>query len=371
MGTDRRPLQSRPPARWLPAVSPPRMNWFQFNLQDFAFSFLGVLFESIPFLLLGAMVSGLIEVFVPARLMTRLLPKNPAGAVALAGLLGVIFPMCECGVVPIIRRLMGKGLPVACAVTYLLAAPVVNPIVAVSTFAAFNGQRPWVVVGFRLALSYAVAVLVGLLAHRLRPEEFLQPQVLETLPGRAGRRTAFRVGALAGGGGSLVAPFTGEAATDPRGEPASLAELEAVEAELRPTLARRLLLALNRGAEDFLDVAVFVVIGAALASVFNTAIRQEAIRPLATNPWAATGVLMALAFFIAVCSTSDAFIAAALGRDFKLYAKLGFLVFGPMFDLKLVLLYSLVFRRRFVLWLGVGLFALIGLVCVRLSVLNL
>ena len=355
------------------------MDWFQFNLQDFAFSFLGVLFESIPFLLLGAMVSGLIEVFVPARLMTRLLPKNAVGAIALSGLLGAIFPMCECGVVPIIRRLMGKGLPTACAVAYMLAAPVVNPIVAVSTFAAFNGQRPWVVVGCRLALSYAVAVLVGLIVNRLRPEDFLHPQVLETLPGRAGRRTAFRLGALpvpaavgAGGGGSLMTPFSGEAATDQTtGEPVSLAELEAVEAELRPTFARRLFLALNRGAEDFLDVAVFVVIGAALASVFNTAIRQEAIRPLATNPWAATGVLMALAFFIAVCSTSDAFIAAALGRDFKLYAKLGFLVFGPMFDLKLLLLYSLVFRRRFVLWLGVGLFVLIGLICVRLSVFNL
>lgn len=348
------------------------MDWFRFNLQDFAFSFLGVLFESIPFLLLGAMVSGLIEVFIPARLMTRLLPKNPAGAIALSGLLGVVFPMCECGVVPIIRRLMGKGLPVACAVTYLLAAPVVNPIVAVSTFAAFNGQQPWTVLGFRLALSYGVAVLVGLTVNRLRPEEFLQPQVLETLPGRAGRRTAFRMGAPAAddAGPSLMTPFTGEAGINASGEPASLAELEAVEAELRPTFARRLLLALNRGAEDFLDVAVFVVIGAALASVFNTAIRQEAIRPLASNPWMATGVLMALAFFIAVCSTSDAFIAAALGRDFKLYAKLGFLVFGPMFDLKLVLLYSLVFRRRFVLWLGVGLFVLIGLICVKLSTLS-
>lgn len=357
-------------------------SWFHFNLSDFAFSFLGVLFESIPFLLLGALASGLIEVFVPARLMTRLLPKNPVGAIALSGLLGAIFPMCECGVVPVIRRLMGKGLPTACAVTYLLAAPVVNPIVAVSTLAAFSGQRPWVVVGFRLVLSYAVAVLVGWLVNRLRPEEFLRPQVLETLPGRAGRRTAFRFGALpafagvgtdAGRGtttaAALVTPFTGEAQTDAAtGEPASLAELEAVEEELRPTFGRRLLLALNRGAEDFLDVAVFVVVGAALASVFNTAIRQEAIQPLASNPWAATGALMLLAFFIAVCSTSDAFIAAALGRDFKLYAKLGFLVFGPMFDLKLLLLYSLVFRRRFVVLLGVGLFVLIGLICVRLSV---
>ena len=97
---------------------------------------------------------------------------------------------------------------------------------------------------------------------------------------------------------------------------------------------------------------------------------QTLIYPLATNPWAATGVLMLLAFVVAVCSTSDAFIAASLGV-FPFSARLAFLVFGPVFDLKLVFLYSLVFRRRFVLVLGVGLFLLIALICVRLSVLNL
>ena len=361
------------------------MNWFNFHLQDFAFAFLGVLFESIPFLLLGALISGLIEVFVPARLMTRLLPKNPVAAIALSGLLGAVFPMCECGVVPVIRRLMQKGLPVSCAITYLLSAPVVNPIVAISTYAAFKGQSPAEMTIWRLALSFVIAAVVGLIVQRLPPEQFLHPRVVETLPGRASRRTAFRMSALASaplglalaGGGSdagavALAPFSleaaggkGDGAAPPMGED----DLAAVEAELRPSFGRRLLVALQRGAEDFLDVATFVVIGAALASVFNTAIDQTRIYSLATNPWAAVGIMMALAFFLAVCSTSDAFLAATL-TIFPFSARLAFLTFGPMVDLKLMFLYGLIFRRRFVAMLAVGLFVVIGLICVRLTVLN-
>ena len=140
---------------------------------------------------------------------------------------------------------------------------------------------------------------------------------------------------------------------------------------MKPTFARRLLAALQRGTNDFLDVAVFVVIGSALASVFNTAINQRMVMdPLASNPVLSTVALMALAFLVAVCSTSDAFIAATLVK-FSVGSRLAFLVFGPVFDLKLVFLYGLVFKRRFVLALGVGLFILIAVVCTRLSVVVL
>jgi uncharacterized membrane protein YraQ (UPF0718 family) len=345
------------------------MPWFTFDPRNFAFSFLGVLFESVPFLLLGSLISGLIEVFVPARWMTSVLPRRAAPAILLSGLLGVVFPMCECGVVPVIRRLMKKGLPVSCAVTYLLASPVVNPIVAVSTYAAFRGQGAVAMLSFRLILSYLIATLVGGVVQRLRPEQFLNAKVLETLPGRA-RRTGFSIlGGLGGGGGggsALAAPFSLEATEAGSGGGVALKALDALETELRPTFARRLFAALQRGTNDFLDVAVFVVIGAALASVFNTAVNQRIIEQVATSPLASIGAMMVLAFVVAVCSTSDAFIAASF-TTFPFAARLAFLVLGPVFDLKLVFLYSLVFRRRFVLALGVGLFVLIGLICGRLS----
>src|SRR5271167_450208 len=120
------------------------MSGFSFHFQDFSYSFLSILFEGIPFLLLGSIVSGIIDSFVPAGTLAKILPKNPALAICLSGLLGGIFPMCECGSVIVVRRFIRKGLPVSAAVTYMLASPLVNPIVALSTFTAFRGQSPWV-----------------------------------------------------------------------------------------------------------------------------------------------------------------------------------------------------------------------------------
>ena len=344
------------------------MTWFHFDAPSFALSFLSVLFESVPFLLIGGLMSGIIEVFVPARWMTTFLPKRPVLAILVSGLLGIVFPMCECGVVPVIRRLMKKGLPVSCAVAYLLASPVVNPIVAVSTFVAFRRpeQHPWQTTSYRLALSYLVATTVAFVVSRLRPEQFLNQTVLDTLPGRQQRTGGFRIGSLAGS--AAAAPFSLEATEAGSGGPAALDALDALETQLRQTFARRLLAALQRGVNDFLDVTVFVVVGAALASVFNTAVDQRIIDPLAGNAPLAIGSMMALAFIVAVCSTSDAFIAATrVFEAFPFPARLAFLVFGPIFDLKLIFLYSLVFRRRFVALLGVGLFLLVGLICWKMT----
>jgi uncharacterized protein len=97
---------------------------------------------------------------------------------------------------------------------------------------------------------------------------------------------------------------------------------------------------------------------------------QEVIMPLALNDWLATFSLMVFAGILSLCSTSDAFIAATL-ISFPAVAKLAFLVFGPMFDLKLLFIYGAVFRKRFVAGLGIGLFLLIGMICVRLTILGL
>ena len=322
------------------------MNWFSFNFQDFSYSFLSILFEGIPFLLLGSLLSGMVDAFVPAKMLTRFLPKNSSVAILLSGLLGAIFPMCECGSVMVVRRLIKKGLPVACATTYMLAAPIVNPVVALSTFAAFRGQSPWVMMSLRLSLGFVISVGIGFIVRQIPIEKLLQKSILDSLPGR--RRTAFRMSA-----------------------PSSFGEdiMDGTQT-LPPKLLTRLLGAAQSAASDFLDVAFLLVIGAAIASVFNTAVDQTRILPLASSPALSTVSLMSLAFVLALCSTSDAFIAASL-VTFPFVAKLAFLVFGAMFDIKLYFLYGLVYKRRFVVGLLVGLFVVVGLICIRLSVLNL
>jgi len=175
------------------------MAWFSFHFSDFAFSFLSILFEGVPFLLLGSLISGTVEVFLPPATLARLLPRNPTAAVLLSGLMGGVFPMCECGAVVVIRRFLSKGLPPACAVTYMLAAPIVSPLVAISTFAAFRAQNPWVMTSLRLIFGYMIAVAAGLLVQRLPVSFVLQPGVLPQAPApeRTGLRFAAAVDATA------------------------------------------------------------------------------------------------------------------------------------------------------------------------------
>lgn len=299
---------------------------FRFSFPDFSLSFLSILFEGLPFLLLGTLLSGLIDQFLPARMMTRLLPRNAYAGIAVSGMLGAVFPMCECGVVPVIRRLMAKGLPVSNAITYMLAAPIVNPIVALSTYAAFQGQQPLRVTIVRLALGWLVAVIVGCVVHRLSTGAILRKAVVAEIMQPSGTTT----------GASGV-------------------------------IAMRLWRAMAVAVGDFLNMTIYFILGAAAAAVFNTAVNQSVIDPLASSDWLATASLMGLAAILCLCSTSDAFVAATF-TSFPLVAKLGFLVFGPMVDIKLLFMYSSVFRPKFLVGLVVALFVVILLICVRLDV---
>lgn len=303
--------------------------WFNFSLADFQYAFLSILLEGMPFLLGGAILSGLLEEFLPQSLMTRLLPKNPRIAVVASGFLGVLFPVCECGIVPVVRRLMSKGLPVSCGITYMLAAPIVNPLVIVSTLAAFRGQGAIEMAALRFTLGISVAIIAGWVTSFLAPASLL--------------RSGFS------------SPDVGDHHHDDNEGKSLLDRLQNAAA-----VATR----------DFLDVAVYFVIGAGAASFFSTAVNQEIILPLATHPPLAIASLMGLATVLSVCSTTDAFIAATL-TTFPMAAKLAFLVYGPMLDFKLIFLYSAAFSKRFIIFLAVGLFLAIWLLCWRLSILNL
>ena len=123
--------------------------------------------EGVPFILIGTLLSGIIDEFLPSRVMVRLLPRNAFLGICLSGAMGLVFPMCECGVVPVIRRLISKGLPVSNAIAYMLAAPIVNPIVILSTYAAFRGQNAAEFTSLRVGVGYLVSVIVALAVHNL------------------------------------------------------------------------------------------------------------------------------------------------------------------------------------------------------------
>jgi len=171
------------------------MSWFSFHFSDFSVSFLSIIFEGIPFLVLGSLISGGVEAFVPRETITRWLPRNFAASLVVSALLGLVFPMCECASVVVIRRLIRKGLPLPCAITYMMAAPIVSPVVALSTYVAFRGQNPVEMTLMRMVLGFLIAVGIGLLVRDIPPDKLLQPEMMDALPLR--RRTGLSM-AVAG-----------------------------------------------------------------------------------------------------------------------------------------------------------------------------
>ena len=219
----------------------------------------------------------------------------------------------------------------------MLAAPIVSPIVALSTYAAFKGNNPALMTAFRLLIGYLIAIAIGFLIFRIRKESLLQPGILATLPRQMSHSEL------------------------------SIARVPH-EDHSADTVPGKIVTSLRSATSDFLDVAFFLVIGAAFAAVFNTAINQRIIEPLAGSNFLAILSMMLLAFVLAVCSTSDAFIAASF-VTFPAVAKLAFLIFGPMLDIKLVFLYSTVFRKRYILALAIGLAIGVTLICLQLAVI--
>jgi hypothetical protein len=288
-------------------IPPTALLAFGERFQTFVTISLGIFTEAVPFLLAGSLVSGFIEVFVNPQTLGRLIPRQPILAAASGALLGIIFPVCDCGVIPITRRLQQKGMPASAGIAFLLAAPVVNPIVIASTYSAFG----WGPMLFgRLGFTLLVAFGVGLLFHLAKPEEVLLPE--------------------------------------PANESADLH----VHLEDPPGgLSQRIAETLSTAGDDFLDMVRYLIAGSMLAAAMQTLIPQSALLAIGKGPLTSVFALMALAFVLSVCSTVDAFLALTFVNTFTSGAILGFLVFGPMVDIKTSLMFLRVFRRRTVIYL--------------------
>ena len=282
------------------------------RFQTFVTIFLGIFIEAAPFLLIGSLVSGLIAVFVDQSMLDRYLPRRALPAALSGAALGLIFPVCECGVVPVTRRLYEKGLPMSVGVAFLLAAPVINPVVMISTYAAF-GWGP--VLWGRICFSFLVAAIVGLIFHVAQPGEVLRP--------------------------TLFAAHDAACHHD-HGQVSN-----APQASLWARIQR----ALNTAGDDFLDMARYLIIGSLLAATMQTLVSQNVLLAIGQGPILSVLAMQALAFVLSVCSTVDAFLALAFSPIFTTGSVVVFLTFGPMVDIKSALMFLGVFQRRIVLYL--------------------
>jgi len=280
------------------------------SLSAFSTVFLGIFIEAAPFLLLGTLASGLVEVFVSPDLLRRWIPSGALGGALAGAALGFLFPVCECGTVPLARRLFRKGLPVSVGVAFLLAAPVVNPIVLASTAAAFGFGSLLV---WRFALTIVIAIVTGLIfSVETRPQRLLRPSAMLILQG---------------GSQALASAWP------------------------RRTWAQDLNRALTVAGDEFFEMGRYLVLGSGLAAAMQTFIPQSRLLELGSGPLLSVLVMIGLAVILSVCSTVDSFVALAFLGTFTPGSVLAFLVYGPMVDLKSILMFRQVFKRRGLLYL--------------------
>lgn len=300
--------------------------------------FQGLLIEALPFLLIGVVIAALARWFSPGGAWLRRLPGHPVLGPLTGAALGFALPACECGNVPVARRLLVGGAPVGTALGFLFAAPVLNPIVLASTWAAFPDQ-PWLLVARPVG---AVLVALGLaLLLRLLPEgQLLRADLLEE---RRLNQPLASVSLLERRTGVIGLP---SAPAPPIARPA------------RPPWSE----VLRHGSREFLSLALLLVAGCAIAALVQTLLPRQWLLAVGSAPTLSIVALMLLALVVSVCSSVDAFLALGFAAHVTPGAVLAFLLLGPVIDLKLVGLLGLLFKPRGLLLTTAGACVLVLLI---------
>ena len=271
---------------------------FRGQVQDVITLALSLLIESLPFIVLGIALSIVVQVFVPTSWLESWLPKNPFARRAIVSLFGMFLPVCECGNVPLARGLLGRGYGVGDSVTFLFAAPIVNPVTIITTHQAFgfdDGILVW-----RLLAGDLLANLLGWLFSR-------HPNPRELLTTRFVRECALPVSQRGGTRWEKVGSlFVSESTA------------------LMPAL----------------------IVGALIAGVIQVGVPREVLLALGTDPIISVLALIMLAFVISVCANVDAFFILPFAQTFLPGSIVAFLVFGPLIDIKMVALLRTTFTGR-------------------------
>lgn len=264
--------------------------------------FISIVIEAIPFIIIGAFVSALIEVFISENTIIRIMPKNRFLSVITASLIGALFPGCECGIVPITARLIKKGMAPYSAISFMLSAPIINPIVLFATFIAFGDS--WTMVWYRAGLAIGVSILVGI----------------------------------------ILSFFSKES-------PIKINHDEHVHDHSHQNTKQKLISVVTHTIDEFLSVGKFLVMGSLIASAMQVYIPTKILVTLGHTKITASLIMMALAFILSICSEADAFVASSFRNSFAQSSIVAFLVFGAMVDIKNLLMMFGSFKPKFVILL--------------------
>ncbi len=334
--------------------------------------FLSLIVEAIPFLLLGVFFSGILTFFISERQLLRWIPKNPFLGSLFGSCVGFLFPVCECGNVPVARRLLVQGAPPSVAIGFLLAAPTINPIVFWATWTAFRDQPE--IVFLRIGLSLMIATLMGwIFSFQKDLTPFLRPSVAATINARNARSpqgtstmsildTSKPVNPLVRQpvNQSVSQPvnpllqsgtfFLGQSSQSlPTYDPLAM---QAVVMDLvKQPIVLKLKLLIEGMVQELRELSGVLILGSLIAAVIQSFVPREVVLSLGQDPITSIIAMMLLAAIISICSTVDSFFALSFASTFTTGSLVSFLVFGPMIDLKAFGLLLTIFKPRAIFYL--------------------
>lgn len=281
-------------------------------LRDAVTIFQGILIEAIPFLLLGVIASAFVHIYVKSETLIKLIPQSRWGSILVGPMMGFLFPVCECGNIPLARRMIKKGIPIHTVVAFLFAAPVFNPVVILATYAAFANQ-PMVVV-WRVVLSLIIAMIVSWAVSWVKnKEELLTPGMLEVKDDHQ-------------------------------------------DCECKPnikTKEKKFSAFTSSIVREFLELGALLVLGALIASFTQALIPREWIAELGQGPIMSIVAMMLMAALISICSNVDAFFVLSYVNTFSMGSIMAFLVFGPMIDIKVFIMLPKIFRLKVIIYITI------------------
>ncbi|MDT8717290.1 permease [Clostridium sp. 19966] len=278
------------------------------NINNMGTIFLSIILEGFPFLIIGAIVSSIIQIFVSDETIAKISAKNKIAATFIISIIGIVFPVCECGIVPIVRKLVQKGMSVGTAVTFMLAVPIVNPVVFMSTYYAFIGHEE--IAYLRMILGVVCSILIGTIIDSIATKYPLKEK-------------------------HIVCDHEHEHHHH---------EHIHHHKEGRPKL-NELMLDIS---EEFYEIGRYFIIGALISSALQTFVPRQIVVSIGHGNVSSIIMMMSLAFLLSICSETDAFIARTFLNQFTNGSIMAFLIFGPMLDLKNTIMLFGSFKASFV-----------------------
>lgn len=330
-------------------------------LEDFSIIFISIILEAIPFVIIGAFVSSLIQIFISEQTISKVLPKNRFIALLSAGVMGFVFPVCECAIVPIMRRLIKKGVPVDVAVTFMAAVPIVNPVVLLSTYYAFSGSITMVVL--RGGLGFIAAVIIGLIIGAIQKKNPLKknPQEIQCACGCHGHHSYSNIK-------HIHIQHSEKRKTYKNIHIQNYSHGHKHNHVKNSNKKNVLFEILEHTSLELYDVGKFLIFGALLSSIMQVVVNREALISIGNGNFSSIFIMMIMAFTLSLCSEADAFVASTFTGQFTIGALLAFLVLGPMIDIKNAMMLNSVFKKGFILKLVTVIFLICFLITTLLNI---